>query len=102
VPGLLLLIWLSPVVTPRVRGVSLQPDSQGSTIAQITAAYSTDRTVQTIDIQEGQAVVVTKGNLGTNFPAVNGPPGLISFDITGSTVGPPILNNTPGGEICSG
>ncbi len=26
---MLLLIWLSPVVTPRVRGVSLQPDSQG-------------------------------------------------------------------------
>ena len=28
-PAMLLLIWLSPVITPRVRGVSLQPDSQG-------------------------------------------------------------------------
>lgn len=85
----------TPPGTQTDRGVG-----DGSTVQQITAAYSADHAVRTIETQAGPAIYVTTEN--PDAVLIHSSGNLIGFPINGNTVGTPLVGGIAGFEYCSG
>jgi hypothetical protein len=85
----------TPPGTQTDRGVG-----DGSTVQQITAAYSVDHAVRTIETQAGSSIYVTTENPDAVLMHSSG--NLIGSPMNGNTVGPPLVGDIADFEYCSG
>lgn len=85
-----IIVIQTPAKTKTDRGVG-----DGSTVAQVRAAYASDHLIQEMETADGPALFITSRS------KPQGPQG-IGFAVMGTKVGPPMVGGVPGFEFCSG